>query len=103
MSELNGGRVLLEKKIERVVCEYARSRGHLAYKFTSPQRAAVPDRLMIAPGGFVYFIEFKAYGKKPTPQQMREHERLRVQGVNVYVIDNIDDGKGVVDGYPESK
>lgn len=87
---------MLEKDVERAVCEYARSRGHLAYKFTSPQRSAVPDRLMIAPGGLVYMIEFKAPGKKPTPAQQREHDRLRAQGVNVYVIDDVVTGELLV-------
>lgn len=88
---------MLEKQIEQRVCDYAKSRGWLVYKFTSPNRAAVPDRLFIAPGGRVMFVEFKAAGKKPTAPQVREHERLRAQGVPVYVIDNVVDGKAVVD------
>ena len=38
---------MLEKQIESKVCDYAKSKGVLAYKFTSPARAAVPDRLFI--------------------------------------------------------
>ena len=38
---------MLEKQIERKVCDYAKNKGLLAYKFTSPARAAVPDRLFI--------------------------------------------------------
>ena len=67
------------------------------YKFTSPQRAAVPDRLYITPRGKVFFVEFKREGMKPTPAQQREHERLREQGVMVYVIDNVVIGKFMVD------
>jgi hypothetical protein len=33
----------------------------------------------------------------PTPAQQREHDRLRMRNVTVYVIDNIDDGKKMVD------
>lgn len=88
---------MLEKKIEAAVCDYAKSKGWLVYKFTSPARAAVPDRLFIAPGGRVIFVEFKREGQKPTVPQSREHERLRAQGVAVYVIDNVVDGKAVVD------
>ena len=36
---------MLEKQIEAKVCEYAKTKGVLVYKFTSPARAAVPDRL----------------------------------------------------------
>jgi hypothetical protein len=83
---------MLEKKIEAAVCEFARSAGWLVYKFTSPARAAVPDRLFIR-SGRVFFIEFKQEGQKPTAAQEREHLRLRQQGVEVFVIDNVADGK----------
>ena len=88
---------MLEKQIEKRVCDYARSKGTLAYKFTSPQRAAVPDRLMITPSGVAYFIEFKAEDKKPAPAQEREHQRLRDQQVKVFVVDSIEQGKQIVD------
>ena len=88
---------MLEKDIESKVCEYARSKGVLAYKFTSPARAAVPDRLFIAPNGGMWFCEFKREGQKPTDAQAREHTRLRQQKVNVFVIDNVDAGKLMVD------
>tara|TARA_R110000803_G_scaffold80444_5_gene146265 strand:- start:4074 stop:4358 length:285 start_codon:yes stop_codon:yes gene_type:complete len=88
---------MLEKQIEAKVCEYARSKGVLAYKFTSPARAAVPDRLLIAPDGRVWFCEFKRTGQKPTPAQDREHAKLRVQKVNVFVIDNVIEGKAMID------
>ena len=88
---------LLEKQIEAKVCEYAKSKGVLAYKFTSPARAAVPDRLFIAPDGRVWFCEFKREGQKPTAAQDREHTRLRQQKVNVFVIDNVTEGKNMID------
>ena len=88
---------MLEKQIERSVCDYARTKGVLAYKFTSPARAAVPDRLFITPNGTVFFCEFKADGKKPTPAQEREHHRLREQKVTVFVIDNVTEGKTMID------
>jgi len=88
---------VLEKYIEAEVCEYARKKGLLAYKFTSPARAAVPDRMFITQDGRMFFCEFKAAGKKPTPAQEREHTRLRQHKVNVFVIDNIDAGKVMID------
>lgn len=88
---------MLEKNIEAKVCGYARERGLLAYKFTSPAHAAVPDRLFILPGGNMFFCEFKRKGQRPTPAQEREHLRLRQHKVSVYVIDNVDDGLRMVD------
>ena len=89
--------MVLEKDIEAKVCEYARSKNVLAYKFTSPARAAVPDRLFIAPDGRMWFCEFKREGAKPTAAQDREHAKLRAQKVNVFVIDNVIEGKNMID------
>lgn len=88
---------MLEKQIEGKVCDYAKAKGLLAYKFTSPARMAVPDRMFITPDGRVFFCEFKAAGKKPTEAQAREHTRLRQHKMNVFVIDNVDEGKAMVD------
>ena len=88
---------MLEKQIEDKVCDYAKHQGLLVYKFTSPARAAVPDRLFVLPNGRMFFCEFKREGQKPTPAQYREHEKLRQQMVNVFVIDNVAEGKLMVD------
>lgn len=87
---------MLEKQIESAVCDYAKAKGMMVYKFTSPARAAVPDRLFIK-NGRVFFIEFKRGGQKTTPAQEREHHRLRQQAINVFVVDNVDAGKECVD------
>ena len=87
---------MLEKDIEKKVCDYARSKGVLAYKFTSPARAAVPDRLFIRPDGHIWFCEFKRGGQKSTEAQEREHHKLRQQMVSVFVIDNVEDGKMMI-------
>ena len=88
---------MLEKQIESKVCDYAKLKGVLVYKFTSPARAAVPDRMFVRPDGVIFFIEFKRGGQKPTEAQDREHNRLRGHKVNVFVVDNVDSGKMVID------
>ena len=88
---------MLEAKIEQTVCDYAKDKGLLVYKFTSPNRAAVPDRLFVHPSGYVFFAESKASGKIPTPQQHREHARLRGHNIQVYVVDDIEHGKWMID------
>lgn len=85
-----------ERDIEDAVCTYARDKDCLTYKFTSPARRNVPDRIIVTPSGVVYMIEFKAPGKKATEAQTKEHERLRKRYVPVFVIDDIDDGKELV-------
>ena len=89
----------LEKDIEKHVCYYAKSRNVLAYKFTSPTRRSVPDRLFILPGARgCFFVEFKRLGQRPTAAQEVEIAKIRAQGVSVFVIDNVADGKRVIDG-----
>ena len=87
---------MLEKQIEAKVCDYTKTKGMMVYKFTSPARAAVPDRMFIK-NGRVFFIEFKRGGQKATEAQEREHHRLRQQAINVFVVDNVDAGKECID------
>lgn len=87
----------LEKDIEKRVCAYAVTMGILCYKFTSPARAHVPDRIFFLPGGGFFMVEFKRKGQVPTPAQRVEITKLQQQGATVYVIDNIEDGKRAVD------
>ena len=88
---------MLEKVIEQKVCDYAKTRNVLVYKFTSPSRMAVPDRMFIRPDGVVFFIEFKRPGAQATAPQKREHNRLRGHKVNVFVVDNVENGMMVID------
>lgn len=82
-----------EKKTENYLCEQIKKRGGHAYKFTSPQRRSVPDRLCILPDNFVFFVECKSEGVPPTDAQQREMGRLREKGVMVFIADT----KKVVD------
>lgn len=89
---------MLEKEIEKKVCDYAKTKyGALCYKFTSPQRRSVPDRMIIFPSGLLVFIEFKAQGKKPTPAQEREIGRLTEFKQEVLVCDNVIQGQRAID------
>ena len=88
---------MLEKQIEKAVCDYAKSKGVLCYKFVSPGHAGVPDRMFITPAGKVFFVEFKRMGGKATPLQMREIERLQLQGVYVVIVDDVEQGVALVD------
>lgn len=89
----------LEKDIEQKVCDHAKKQGCLVYKFTSPSRRSVPDRLFIMPEGKgVFFIEFKRLGCKPTPSQEVEIEKIQKQGAHVFVVDNVAYGRTIVAG-----
>ncbi|HCR1107391.1 TPA: VRR-NUC domain-containing protein [Klebsiella aerogenes] len=79
-----------EVAVEKPLVKAVERRGGLCLKFTSPGRRAVPDRLVLLPGGVVFFVECKAPGQKPTAAQLREHARLRGLGFRVEVHDNPD-------------
>ena len=68
-----------ESEIERKVTLYCESRGLLTYKFTSPSSRGVPDRIIIGHQA-VLFLELKQKGKRPTPLQMREINRINDEG-----------------------
>jgi hypothetical protein len=85
-----------EKQVEADHMAAVKADGGISYKFTSPARRAVPDRLDLRPippehreivARYVRFTECKRPGEKPTPAQQREHDYLRSLGFQVDVID----------------
>ena len=79
-----------EKQIEARIIKRAREHGGIAFKFTSPGRRAVPDRLLVVPCfafGLQPFVEAKRPGQVPTSSQEREHKRIRKAGGTVFVVD----------------
>lgn len=87
---------MLEKEIEKKVCDYAKAKGFLVYKFSSPNHIGVPDRMFVGPYQRAFWIEFKKEGGKPTPVQLRECGKLRGCGFDVYLVDNVKDGEWVI-------
>lgn len=77
-----------ERKVEEYIIGYVKSLGGLCYKFVSPGRNGVPDRIVILPPGRVYFVELKAAGQKPRPSQLAVHREMESAGVKVYVLDS---------------
>lgn len=89
---------LLEKHIEKPVCRYAKNTHHMiAEKFTSPAKRSVPDQLFTTVHGVIFFIEFKAPGEVPTEKQGKDHKKRRDKGCLVFVVDDIDQGKAIID------
>lgn len=88
----------LEKEIEKKICDYAKKRKCLVYKFTSPSQRAVPDRMIITPDGMVGFLEIKREGAVPTKLQTMEMAKLKQQGCNVEWVDSVFEGEMFVNG-----
>lgn len=79
----------LEKEIEADLKQGLEDMGCLVLKFVSPNQAGVPDRLVIVPGGEMFFVELKKGGEKPRPLQVSWHNKLKRMGVHVFVVDSL--------------
>lgn len=69
----------MERDIERYLVRRVKDIGGIAYKFVSPSNRGVADRLVVLPGGVVWFVEVKKPGgRMSTLQQLfkRDVERL---------------------------
>lgn len=60
--------------------------GGMSFKFISPGKAGVPDRLVCLPGGEVHFVELKADGGRPSKLQKRRISRFRKPGSEAAVL-----------------
>ena len=66
----------LRKMVERA--------GGKCLKWTCPGHTGVPDRIILMPGGRIYFAELKAPGEKERARQEYVQERLRKLGFKVF-------------------
>lgn len=77
----------LERRLRREISR----RGGAARKFISPGWAGAPDRLVLMPGGRMWFVEVKRSGAKPRPLQKRRVEELTELGFQVRVVSSLDE------------
>lgn len=87
----------LEKSLENKLKKAVESRGGIAFKFTSPGAAGVPDRLVLLSLGKLAFVEVKAKGKKPRPLQVVTMNKIKALGFKVYVLDDETQIGGILD------
>lgn len=85
-----------EASLERAVVRICRGRGVLCWK-AETMAVGAPDRILIAPGGKVRFVELKAPGGRLSPHQQKVHEMLRGLGVDVAVIRDIEALKALLE------
>ncbi len=85
-----------ESELEKKVVAYCRVKGMLCYKFSSPARRGVPDRLILYKGR-VLFLELKREREKPTKLQLREIALLEATGFKAQWADNFISAKREID------
>ena len=71
---------LRESTLEKRVGAWCKERGVIYWKFSSPGRAGVPDRILIK-NGKVIFLELKVGRNKPSALQLRHLGILNDEGV----------------------
>ena len=60
---------MVEKNVERHFCWVVERLGGKTYKFTSPGRRGVADRIACLPDGSTWFVELKTKGGRLSPLQ----------------------------------
>ncbi len=83
-----------EIEIEQPASRYAESRGWFEVKIQSTSKKGFPDRFY-ARAGRIVLVEYKAPGEEANLQQKRRHVELRLHGVEVFVIDNLEVAHGI--------
>ncbi|MBR0411089.1 MAG: VRR-NUC domain-containing protein [Eubacterium sp.] len=82
-----------ERDVERKLKERVEALGCMCLKFVSPGYTGVPDRMILLPGGEMFFVELKAPGKKERPRQKYVQQKLRDMGFTV--LSSIDGDAGI--------
>lgn len=86
---------MLERDIEKYLVRRVAEHGGVAYKFVSPGRVGVADRIVVLPGGVVWFVELKSVKGRLSPLQHVFAADMARLGMNYIVVRS----KGEVDGF----
>ena len=86
----------LESSIERVCTKYATDKDAIAIKLLA--LIGLPDKLFLFYGR-VMFVEFKRPGETPRKIQLFWHALLRKHFFDVYVIDNVERFKEIINEF----
>ena len=65
-----------ESEVERHFCWAVERAGGKSYKFTSPSRKGVADRIACLPDGTTWFVELKTKGGRLSPLQKMFAEEM---------------------------
>ena len=77
-----------EKVIERELQAEVKKLGGWALKMLPGQVSGLPDRLILLPGGRLFFAEVKTTKQKPRKIQIYIHNKLKELGFRAEVIDS---------------
>lgn len=87
---------MLEKDVEKTLVKRTEKLGGMAWKFVSPGKSGVPDRIVLLPNRKIGFVELKAPGKEMRPLQKKRKKQLEDLGFQVFTVDRIERIEGVL-------
>ena len=91
-----------ESEIEEYLKHRVGGIGGQCWKRVSPGRLGVPDRILILPGGVIWFVETKAPGKTERPAQKYIQGILTTLGCMVWSsVDSREKVEGIIRRYEE--
>jgi hypothetical protein len=80
--------MIRERDVERHLVKGVKELGGEVRKVSWVNRRGAPDRVIFLRG--THWVELKAPGEKPRPEQLREHKRMGDQEAYVYVLDSLE-------------
>ena len=86
-----------EKPLERKIKILVERKGGQCIKLVSMFFTGLPDRMVLMPGGRVYFAEMKTTGEDLSPRQKLVRALLQKLGFSVYKIDSEETLKNFID------
>ena len=81
----------MERDIERYLVRRTIEHGGVAYKFLSPGRVGVADRIVLLPGGVVWFVELKTATGRLSPLQKVFAADMARMGMNYALLRSKED------------
>ena len=86
----------IESELEAEIVAYVHSLGGKCLKLKHTSRG-FPDRTVFHPWGKTFFIEVKRPGGKVSIHQKQWNDALKADGFEVFVIDNLERAKQIID------
>lgn len=86
-----------------MLVQAVRSAGGLCIKLPANLYRGIPDRLVLLPGGRVYFVELKTEKGKPSVHQLRYQIFLRNLGFNSDIIQGETQLRRFIENHVERK
>ncbi|HVJ70562.1 MAG TPA: VRR-NUC domain-containing protein [Sphingomicrobium sp.] len=86
-----------EREHEKLLRKTVVRAGGLCIKLPAYLYRGIPDRMVLMPGGRIYFLELKAEGKKPSVTQSAFRKILQAMGFYSEIIQGKDEMERFLD------